>query len=384
MAIKRVQVGSIGQSGIYPRIVYIETDDNLSKVTTPGYLNSFPSQGNLISNKDIALVVIQDFPGAPPEVVFLDIHFSNGNWNLVTNSPESPGALGKILRSDGIRWAVSTATFADTYANNSILISNGENSVEGLSTIADAALVTNSAGAIGFATGLAGDVLTSNGAGSPPSMLPLSRGLQSLQVFESSGTWNRPSGITHILVYCIGGGGGSGGADGVGSGNESEGAGGGAGGISIKFIDVSLLPSESVTIGAGGLGGTVGISDGIAGGTSSFGAIISATGGGGGQNGVSTTTEFTAIPGSGGNGISGDINIDGGNGNPGRVVNGEFTFSGFGGNNLFSPITSVNSNGTGNPGAKYGGGAGGALSSSVAQVGGAGGSGACIIYEYIL
>lgn len=370
----------MGQSGVCPRIVYINTNDSLGKVTTPGYLNKLPSQGYLISNKDIALVVVQDFPGAPAEVVFLDIKFSNGQWSLVTNSPDSPGAAGTVLRSDGIRWLASTATFSDTYPDKGLLVANGANTVEGINMVPDSALVTDASGAVGFAAGAAGDVLTSNGVGASPSMLPISRGLQSIQVFETSGTWTKPAGITNVIVWIIGGGGGGGGADGVGAGNESDAGGGGAGGVSMTFVDVTLTASESVTIGAGGLGGTVGISDGSPGGTSSFGSIISATGGGGGINGISTTAESIAAGGSGGSGASGIINLNGGNGGTGRVVKGELTFNGSGGNNIFSST----SYGSGKIGEKFGGGGSGAVSSSVNAVGGTGASGACIVYEYIL
>ena len=54
------------------------------------------------------------------------------------------------------------------------------------------------------------------------------------------------------------------------------------GGTSIKLIDgASVGATETVTIGTGGTGG-VGMNDGTAGGTSSFGSHCSVTGGGGG------------------------------------------------------------------------------------------------------
>jgi len=60
-------------------------------------------------------------------------------------------------------------------------------------------------------------------------------GFDSIQVFTSSGTWNRPSGITKVLVEIKGAGGGGGG----GHTDAGQGGGGGEGGIAIELIDVS-------------------------------------------------------------------------------------------------------------------------------------------------
>ena len=59
-------------------------------------------------------------------------------------------------------------------------------------------------------------------------------GLQSQQVFTSSGTWNKPSGITKVKVFVTGGGGGG---SGVGGNQYDDGGqGGAAGGTAIKII----------------------------------------------------------------------------------------------------------------------------------------------------
>jgi hypothetical protein len=148
--------------------------------------------------------------------------------------------------------------------------------------------------------------------------------LQNIDVFTASGTWNRPVGITQVLVKVIGGGGGGGGAEASagGGGTRVASAGGGAAaGYSEELIDVSGTPSVSVTVGAGGTGGTAtGGADGGIGGTSSFGAFCSATGGSGGigtgagaADGTSTAGGATA-----GTGIGGDVNFTGSTGTSGR------------------------------------------------------------------
>ena len=72
-------------------------------------------------------------------------------------------------------------------------------------------------------------------------------GLASVQVFTSSGTWTRPSGITKVVIHVVGGGGGGGAGR---SSYNYTGDGGGAGGLAIKFLDVSSISSSTITVGA--------------------------------------------------------------------------------------------------------------------------------------
>ena len=91
-------------------------------------------------------------------------------------------------------------------------------------------------------------------------------GLQSQQVFTSSGTWNKPSGITKVKVFVTGGGGGGSGVGG--NQYDDAGQGGAAGGTAIKIIDVSSISSVTVTIGAAGQASGTQAADGGDGGTS--------------------------------------------------------------------------------------------------------------------
>ena len=106
-----------------------------------------------------------------------------------------------------------------------------------------------------------------------------------MQVITSSGTYTRPSGKTSFLVFCCGGGGGSGFAYHYGGPDFAETGGGGGGGTGVRLYTASEMGSTaSVTIGAGGSGGTSSTEDGGTGGTSSFnpigsGVTVQGTGG---------------------------------------------------------------------------------------------------------
>lgn len=98
------------------------------------------------------------------------------------------------------------------------------------------------------------------------------------QVFTANGTWTAPTGVTRVRAVVIGGGGGNFGA---GCGSQQGWQGGYAAG------DYTVTPGTgyAITVGVGGAGVTTGTS--AAGGTSSFAAFVSATGGSGTNSGGS-------------------------------------------------------------------------------------------------
>lgn len=110
-----------------------------------------------------------------------------------------------------------------------------------------------------------------------------------IQVFNSSGTFNVPAGVTAVDVLVVAGGGGGG---------SRQGGGGGAGGVVVSTVPVTPGGSVSVTVGAGGNGGTSG-GRGSNGSNSSFGSDVEAEGGGGGGG---RSTNNTGADGGGGGG----------------------------------------------------------------------------------
>lgn len=109
----------------------------------------------------------------------------------------------------------------------------------------------------------------------------LMAGFRNTQVFNASGTFTVPAGVTKVFVEVWGGGGGGG----RGSVMGSSGGGGGAGGYGKGFYTVTPAQAVVVTVGAAGGGqATTGQIYGGSGATSSFGAFLSCTGGAGGGN----------------------------------------------------------------------------------------------------
>ena len=190
-----------------------------------------------------------------------------------------------------------------------------------------------------------------------------SSGFNSLQVFTSGGTWNRPAGVTKVVMEIQGAGGG-------GARNTAAySAGGGAGGgCAIKVLDVSSISTSTITVGSGGTSAGGSNVDGGAGGDSSWADgtnTITGTGGGGGKSLNYGGTDGSTATG-------GDINVQGGDGAANINRGGGSTRWGFGGFNMQpSEIAQGEPRG-------YGSGAGGADD----RVPYAGAGGLCVIWEY--
>ncbi len=170
------------------------------------------------------------------------------------------------------------------------------------------------------------------GDGSGLTNLPSSGGGYNLQVFTSSGTYTKTSGVKSIKVTVTGGGGGA------------LIKGGGAGGTSIEhWSDANSITSSTVpvTVGAGGASGSNGS-------TSSFGSYCSATGG---------STGNSSDGGNGGDGSGGTINIKGGGGGFGSTGN----WGGIGGASFWAGGGESHTNGSAQPPGGYGAGGGGGI-----------------------
>lgn len=172
------------------------------------------------------------------------------------------------------------------------------------------------------------------------------------QVFDASGTWTKPASGTVAYVQAWGGGG-------SGSRGSGNGGGGGGGYVEAWLLLSALGATETVTVGAGGAGVSVN-GAGNVGGNSSFGAWLTAYGGGGG----------TSTGGGGGGGPLGA----GGGGTPGApliVTDVNFSTSA----TDFHGSGAVSSGAPGKSGIVHGGGGGFSATAGGNSVWGGGGGG---------
>ncbi len=231
-----------------------------------------------------------------------------------------------------------------------------------------------------------GRVAATNSDGKPVFAVPVpgsSAGILTFvneRIYTADDTWSKPGNLLFAEMV-VQGGGGSGGATATTSGSEySVSGGGGAGGWSyIKLNAASLGATETVTVGAAGSAGS--------GGTSSFGSIISATGGASGSlAGPNTAAIFAGAGGAGGVGSGGDIDIQGSAGSPGLALYDGTTvymLAGSGGASQLGGHTwPLNTGST--PTAGFGSGGGGKTGNNTSGVSGANGrQGVVIVREWL-
>ena len=187
------------------------------------------------------------------------------------------------------------------------------------------------------------------------------------QVFTTTGanTYTRPTGLAYALVYVKGGG-----ASGASTTSAGYGASGGEGEEAWGlFTAATIGATQTVTIGAGGAAVTANTSaNGNAGGTTSFGALLTAAGAAGGTRG-----NFGGAAAAGGSGGTGGFyRMRGAAGVTGADTGGtgpRYNPGGGKGGGIFATAAGANS----------GGGGGGG---STGNNSGAGGSGICVVYEY--
>jgi hypothetical protein len=223
------------------------------------------------------------------------------------------------LAVSNIKFISSTGAFTDSSGSVSYLSYNSATGYVGVNGIVfptgTQIKAVNTVNDIISTTPSSGQALVWSGTAWTPTTINVSGRLLSMNVFttetgqaytrnQSGGsyTWTRPSGCNNVMVYATGGGGGA-----RCNSNSYRGAGGGGGATSIKYITNITDATVAVTVGGGGNEAYNG-GRGATGGTSSFGAYCSATGGEGGQ------TDSPYEGGIGGSATGGDINVPGGGG----------------------------------------------------------------------
>ena len=258
--------------------------------------------------------------------------------------PAADGTAGQVMQTDGSGQLSIAALAADTVGNTQM---------------ADDAVGVAELSATGTASGTT--ALFGDNAWKAVSDVS---GLASVQTFTTLGSqpWNRPTGITKVIIEVQGGGGGGARATG-----GASNVGGGGGGYARKFLDVSSIASATLIVGAGGTGATS-TGNGTDGGDSSWSDGTNTISGSGGSGGPNTSYGN----GGGGTGTNGDLNIKGQTGMSSTYSSGGSSQFGNGGWNTWTGQY------TGGDATGYGGGGGGGTNTP----GGDGTQGVIIVTEY--
>lgn len=186
------------------------------------------------------------------------------NLSQFANKVNTSGQADLTTAVTGTLPVANGGTGAATLTANNVLLGNGTSALQAV------------------APGTSGNVLQSNGTTWISAAASGSYTNGTTVIYTSPATFTVPTGVTAVTVCCIGGG----------AGGSSPSNNGGVGGTGWGYIS-GLTPggTVAVTVGAGGNGSVNGAAGG--GGTSSFGAYVSATGGG--PNG-STGSSSASIP----------------------------------------------------------------------------------------
>ena len=178
MSILQLTTNVTGLADVFPRIIYISTDDTLNTVLTPGYLNKPIQMGYVFYEGDMAVTTIKPSPTEEPISVFLSVSFSNGTWSLVVQPLDGEVELGDI--------------------NDLAFYPSTGQTIGPISTANSAMLRTNSLGVPSYSTSLTnGQILIGSTGGTPnPSTITAGAGISVLNGTNSitisstgSGEW---------------------------------------------------------------------------------------------------------------------------------------------------------------------------------------------------
>lgn len=225
--------------------------------------------------------------------------------------------------------------------------------------------------------------LTMTGTTLSAAAAPSTGSLLNVRAITSTGVYTPTTGTTKIFVRLQAGAGAGGGAAATAAGEVSAGTGGSAGGYAESWLTAGFS-GATLTIGGGGVG--VAGAAGGNGGNSSFGALLTASGGPGGKVGPAVGGGGVTFVSPVGGGIGSSGNLLNASGQPGGnalYINGA-ALSGYGGASMFGGGALPTQSGAGVAATSPGAGGSGAanLASTAATAGGNGGAGRALIFEF--
>jgi len=271
----KISVSSISATGTANATTYLRGDGAWATVAGGG--------GNgTVTSIDANSTIGFSFTGGPIT--------SSGTLTL---SGPAPGTSGNVLTSNGTSWISQGFSSGANFQNRLWTGFSCTGSISGTTltvTAVSGGLITPDSVITG--TGVTAGTkivaqLTGTFGSTGTYTVSASQTVSSTTISSSSGSWTCPAGVTLIRATVI--------AGGSGAYNDGTGANqGAAGGAAIGYYTVTPSTVYTATVGAGSAGVLSGTS--AAGGSSSFGSLLSATGG----SGASVSAAGTGGAGTGG------------------------------------------------------------------------------------
>lgn len=210
------------------------------------------------------------------------------------------GSLGTLENYDRDASNLTNLTATDD-ENDTVTFSITTGSAPAGLTLGSNGVWSGTANAVASNTTSTFTVTASDGTNTSTRQYSITVNAPTYAVFNSSGTWTVPSGVTNAQILVVAGGGSGGTTNASGGGGPNRGGGGGAGGlIFIPSWDVTGSSSYAITIGTGGTVAYDSANNGTN--TTVVGTTKTLTALGGGHGGFADNTNNAEPGGSGGGG----------------------------------------------------------------------------------
>lgn len=131
MPITQITTDITGLVSVFPRLIYINTNDALSTILADGYLNKSVQEGFVFYDGDMAIVGIKPSLYESPLSALLNVNYADGDWSLIV--PPSDGAVEPGDINDLAYYPGTAATVGPIATANSATLRTNSSGVPGYS-----------------------------------------------------------------------------------------------------------------------------------------------------------------------------------------------------------------------------------------------------------
>lgn len=134
MPILNIDPNQPGKSGVFPRIILIQTNDSVATVTAPGYINSAQEKGMIaFRESDLCAVITQESASAPENAAWYEVSYESGVWSLIP--PGGPGDVDLPTVANRLAHFTNTTGTLSSVASDVVNLGDltlGESGTEGI------------------------------------------------------------------------------------------------------------------------------------------------------------------------------------------------------------------------------------------------------------